>query len=341
MKNLIQVGVNRGALFDIFNDVLDSGHLTEGKYVKMLEEVVSAWTGLHCIAFNSAGSGLFAVMSAYPNGTAIVPNNTFYATGAMTAEAGHGLTLADCSRNDFSVSLEALQAAYDGTQEYVVLTHVGGGLAQDYAAIAQWCSEEGLLLVEDAAHALGVKHNGLHAGKLGDAAVFSLYPTKAIPAGEGGLVVTPYADLAEELREFRNYGKRTEGGVITYGRGFNLRMDEWTAAVAWLQVQRMEEIVALRTADADKLRQVVAPLVDWEAGASNWYKYTAPADFPALRKTGKVYGRTDQLVAALGLDAPALPNSDWVAHNHICLPVGEGMFLGMTVGEVEQYLLGK
>ena len=336
---MITVGVDRAALFRCWEEILSSGQLTEGKYVRMLEDAVAERLGRHAVALNSAGTALYAVMRYFPvPGRVIVPNNTFFATGAMVREAGHEVVLADCSRTDFSLSLEAVEAACTGAEFAVVLTHVGGGLAGDYVRIARFCAQRDLVLIEDAAHALGTFEGRLHAGAHGRAAVFSLYPTKAVPAGEGGLLVTADAGLAEFAREFRNYGKRRQDGAIRYGQGFNFRMDEWTAAVAWLQVRRMAEIVERRAAAADRLFRVCPPLVRWVGGA-NWYKYIAPAGFGATRTAGRVYAAGDQLAAALGLPG-VFPACDWAARAHDCLPIGEGLYDGMAPGDIEKFLKG-
>jgi dTDP-4-amino-4,6-dideoxygalactose transaminase len=283
-------------------------------------------------------------MRKLEKGTWIVPSNTFFATGAMVQEAGNQVKLADCSREDFSMDLESLRKAHTGKEIGVVLTHVGGGIAKDYEAIAAYCEAHDLLLVEDAAHAFGAENrSGYRAGDLGQAAVFSFYPTKAIPVGEGGLVTTVDPEFAVELREFRNYGKhRDHRGTIRYTQGFNFRMDEWTAAVACHQMDRLGSILARRKADFERLSALIPPLVTHE-GVSNHYKYIVHADVAKAeglkRFAGKVYASTDQLVTALGfLKEQDLPNSDWVAQSHVCLPIGEGMYSDMSDAEIMAYL---
>lgn len=345
---MVALNVNRKQLQTAFDEIAKSGFLTEGKYVRLLEEEVGKWSGLHAVAVNSAGTGLYTMLRCLQGvrGDAIVSNNTFFATGAMAVEAGYQVKLADCSEEDFCLSLDTVKAQVNKVKtRLVILTHVGGGLAKEYEAIANFCKEKKIPLIEDAAHALAVGGDngpGPTAGTLGLGAVFSVYPTKAVPAGDGGIIVTSDEVYAEELRRFRNYGKYVEGGKLSYtGYGFNFRMDEWTAAVTYLQLCRRQEIVERREAAADKLRKVVKPIVDWGEGQSNWYKFIAPAEFEATRQTGKVYAASDQLTSSLGAKSRRLPASEWVAANHICLPIEEGLYDGMKSPQIEAYLKGK
>lgn len=331
----MQSKLNMQALLTLWGQAAESGMWTEGRFVRSFEDKVSDLYQQRAVAFNSAGTALYSVIRVMGLTRVIAPTNTFWATVGMAQEAGCQVTLADCGP-DLSLSLEAVKAAYDGTQQAVILTHVGGGIAQDYAAIAQWCDEYGLHLIEDAAHAFGLT-DPLAPGSLGVAAVFSFYPTKAVPVGEGGMVICRDPEMATALSVFRNYGKYKEGGVIKYqGTGFNFRMDEWTAAVGCYQLDRLPELLTLRAQDAEVLTQIVKPLVSWQA--TNWYKFIAPSSFPAKKQVGKVYARTDQCHHILGLSG--FPVAEAMSDAHICLPIGEGMYADMSTDQVESYLRG-
>jgi dTDP-4-amino-4,6-dideoxygalactose transaminase len=159
------------------------------------------------------------------------------------------------------------------------------------------------------------------------------------------MVSTWDADLDQYLREFRNYGKSIgPDRKIAYSKGFNFRMSEWDAAVALHQVLRYEEIIEARNQDFNRLFSILPPLVIW-GGVSNCYKYIVSremAEYEGLKRfTGQVYSRSDQLVKSLKIKPEnGLPNSDWVADNHVCLPLGEGMYRGMTNFEIMKYLRG-
>jgi dTDP-4-amino-4,6-dideoxygalactose transaminase len=323
-----------------WSEVYGSGSFTEGEKVRLAEARFSNWSRKFSVALNSAGSGLFAIARCLGPQVAVVPNNTFFATGAMVKEAGWEITLADCATDDFCMTpttiLEAAARA-EKPVTAVVLTHVGG-MALRYREIANMCDERGWLLIEDCAHVFGAMRNGLKPGALGYASVFSFYPTKSVPAGEGGMVATTDTKFAAEIARFRNYGKNTVNGKVEYTSGFNLRMDEWTAVVLAEQIKRVNQIVAGRWYAAQALSEVVKPLVDWDGGSA-FYKFVAPASYPATRRAGQIYAKSDQLATAMGIGGK-FPNSETIAETHICLPLGETMYRTTTPGEIDAWLRG-
>jgi perosamine synthetase len=333
--------VPNDALLSAFSEIAESDFLTEGKFVRRFEDRVGEWSGQHAVAVNSCGSGLFAVFRQFKPTTVLVPANTFFATGMMAVEAGHEVELVDCASNDFAVGVEQLEEALCRAKDkgkhvgLVVITHVGW-LAKEYEEIAAWCELMHLPLIEDAAHVLGAeRHYSLNphhkrdhklvAGTLGCAAVFSLYPTKAVPAGEGGCIVTKAFSLACKLAEFRNYGKKVDqhGAVFGYGAGFNLRMDEWTAAVAYLQMQRLSEIYDRRADAAMHLGREVPLHPAVPTDGTMWYKYPTLNEAPLVVEAGKIYQLSDQLPAAMGIQG-SFPNAVEIACGHRCAPIGEG-----------------
>jgi dTDP-4-amino-4,6-dideoxygalactose transaminase len=350
---MLTITANHKAIHEDWQRVLDSGVFTEGPFVRLLEEEVEKLYGVPAIAFNSAGTALFAVYRALnlPHKAALVPINTFFATGAMAKEAKHSVILADADPQNFCLDLKHTEKLLkDKTlasmTRVLAYTPVGGGFDQaHYLDAASIASNHHLKFVTDGAHALGVGRGTL--GKFGPT-VFSLYPTKAVPGGEGGIVVTDDVDHAAFLREFRNYGKFRDAtspfgwDVIQYGEGFNFRMDEWTAVVALHQLRALDTIMAQRAIVAEKLAKIVEPLVTWDE--TNWYRYIVDADFKAKRQVGKVYARTDQLDVALGLrrnaaDDNQYPNALKIAFGHICLPLHESM-AGWSQSAIERFILG-
>lgn len=343
---MLSITANHKAIHDDWQKVLDSGVFTEGPFVRKLEDEVSKLYGMPAIAFNSAGTALFSVMRGLniKGKGAYVPVNTFFATGAMTVEAGVSPVLVDAHPQTFCMDPMHMQRLHENLPikthvRAVVHTPVGGHLFRDkHEEVATWATGQGLKFVDDAAHGLGIGFGQF--GKHGPA-VFSLYPTKAVPGGEGGVVITKDENLAMFLRDFRNYGKyKLEDGVMRYEQGFNFRMDEWTAVVAYHQLLALPEILRRRQVVADKLKQIVQPLM--ASYETNWYRYIVSADFPAKKQVGKVYARTDQLDWALGLrrseeDDKRFPQAKAIAESHICLPLHEKMW-SWTVASIERYL---
>lgn len=328
-----------------FREIVDSGYLSEGKYISLFEGEVANQYGGRAIGMNSAGSCLFSVAKYYDIKKALVCNNTFYATGAMLQNAGARITLVDCD-DRFSMSYDDLMRRYSD-HDAVILTHIGGCIAQDYEKIYDFCRAEGILLIEDAAQAYGATFNStqwgtVKAGYFGHAAVFSFYPTKAVPVGEGGVVVTRDKNLADFLQKFRNYGKYSLAGVTHYLPGcFNFRMDEWTAAVAYYQVNRVEEILNWRREDAEVLRKVIQPLW-WDSG-SNWYKYIVDEKLLIVEVSGRVYQESDQLISALSIDTSESFPGCVAATKHKCVALGSlrgPRYKGWTDRQLHDFIYG-
>jgi dTDP-4-amino-4,6-dideoxygalactose transaminase len=225
--------------------------------------------------------------------------------------------------------------ARDQSIKLVCLTHVGGWLAKDYDLIAQYCRERKITLVEDCAHVFGVPGAGRH----GEVACWSFYSTKALPIGDGGALSTLHPSIAEFAALFGNYGKWWDEGVMRYTRGFNLRISEWNAAVLCIQLDHETEILQKRAADAHALHSIAPCLM---SGPTNWYKYPVAAQAAAgLQRSGAVYLRTDQLDQALGGRVVVPVSLNWShqwAETHACLPIGEGLYAGMSSKEIREAL---
>jgi perosamine synthetase len=194
-----------------------------------------------------------------------------------------------------------------------VLVHIGGHIAFDAQRIADYCAREGIFLLEDCAHAHGASWDGRRPGSYGDAGVFSLYATKTISTGEGGVLVSKRAELIEHAQAFRNYGKPSYDV-----EGLNFRMSEFTAALGLVQVERLPEIViwkndvARRHLDPEYPARLELP----PGMSSGLYKYIV---FDWLeRSTGRVYDEPCHRIMGHHAD---LPNTDWVARNHSCVPL--------------------
>jgi dTDP-4-amino-4,6-dideoxygalactose transaminase len=211
------------------------------------------------------------------------------------------------SYDDFVVKAERHQP------RAVFLVHIGGHIAFDSERIASWCRENGVFLIEDCAHAHGADWNGRRPGTFGDAGLYSFYATKTVSTGEGGMLVSRHPDLIEFARNFRNYGK-PDYAV----EGIGLRMNEFTAAIGLVQAERMPEIVAWKNRIA---REQLDPVYEHrvvlpEGMTSGYYKYIVFE--PIERSTGRVYDEPCHRVLGRDVD---LPNTDWVAANHWCVPL--------------------
>jgi dTDP-4-amino-4,6-dideoxygalactose transaminase len=296
--------------------VLDSQRWSEGELTAGFEAAWEAHNALPAVALSSwTGGALAALEWARVRGRkVVVPSNTFMATPAAVLGAGATPVFGDCRRDDLCLSLDEVQRLCDEHDPAAVfLVHIGGHLAFDSAAIAALCSERGIVLLEDCAHAHGASWNGRRPGSFGDAGIYSLYATKTISTGEGGVLVSRHPELVEFARAFRNYAKPDH-----VQPGLNFRMSEFTAALGIVQVERLAEIVAWKNEIARTQLDPLHParLQVPDGMTSGLYKYIV---FDWLeRSTGRVYDQPCHRIMGTGDD---LPNSDWVAANHSCVPL--------------------
>lgn len=307
---------DRSRLHELWDGVIDSGQWSHGELNRRFEAAWEAWNGVPAVAMGSwAGGAVAALEYAGVRGEAVLcPSNTFMATPLAIIAAGGRPVFVDCDRDDLCASLADVEAKIARHRPRAcVLVHIGGHLAFASEAIAELCRSEGVFLLEDCAHAHGASWNGRRPGTYGDAGVYSLYATKTISTGEGGVLVSGDDDLLAFARAYRDYGK-PDYDV----RGLNFRMSEFTAALGLVQVERLEEIVAWKNAAARDLLDARHPgrLRLPDGMVSGLYKYIVFD--PIERSTGKVYDQPCHRIMGTGDE---LPNTDWAATGHWCVPL--------------------
>jgi dTDP-4-amino-4,6-dideoxygalactose transaminase len=307
---------DRARLHALIDQVLDAERWSEGELTGRFEAAWEAWNTAPAVAVSSWAGGALAALdfAAVEGETVLCPSNTFMATPLAAIRSGAAVQFVDCNREDLCMSFadfEAKAERYRPKAAFVV--HIGGHIAFEIEAIARYCREQGIFLIEDCAHAHGASWNGRIAGTYGDAGVYSLYATKTISTGEGGVLVSNRPEVIEHARAFRNYGKPAHEIA-----GLNFRMSEFTAALGLVQIERLPEIVAWKNEVArDELDPAYASRLQLPSGmVSGLYKYIV---FDWLqRSTGRVY---DEPCHRIMGDRVELPNSDWVARNHSCVPL--------------------
>jgi dTDP-4-amino-4,6-dideoxygalactose transaminase len=307
---------DRARLHELWDGVLDSGRWSEGPMVEAFEAAWARENNLPAVAGGSWFAGALAALefAGVAGETVLCPSNTFMATPLAIRHAGGRVAWVDCNREDLCASFAHFEEMVERERpRAAVVVHIGGHIAFDIERIAALCREKGIFLLEDCAHAHGASWNGGRPGSYGDAGVYSLYATKTISTGEGGVLVSRRPEVVEHARKHRNYGK-FEHEVP----GINGRMSEFTAALGLAGVERLPEIVAWKNAVAHEHLDPVHPdrLELPDGMVSGFYKYIVFD--PLERSTGKVYEEPCHRICG---DAADLPNTDWVAQNHWCEPL--------------------
>jgi perosamine synthetase len=231
--------------------VLESGRLTDssyegGRYVKEFEGKVRRLLGSrHVIAVNSGTAALHASLLALGVGEGdevIVPSFTFVATANVVLAVGAKPVFVD-SKEDYNIDVDAVKKAVTKRTKAVIPVHLYGYPA-DMDELIEFARSRSIYVVEDAAESLGATYRGRQSGTIGDAGCFSMYATKVVTSGEGGMVSTDSDELADRLRLVRNHGM--VHGYDTKHLGFNYRLPEPLAAIGSVQMDRLEGFISAR-----------------------------------------------------------------------------------------------
>lgn len=302
-------------IHESFDKIISSNKWTEGYYTDLFENKWSEYNRLGSVAFSSWSGAALAVMSYFNLKEKIVlcPSNTFMATPLVIEKAGADVKFVDCNKYDLGMSFEDFRQKVELYKPAAVwVVHIGGHIAFDIEKISEYCKQHSIILLEDCAHSHGAEWNGKKTGQWGDAGVYSFYATKTISIGEGGMLVSRNSDLLEFAKKFRNYGK-FDFNV----HGLNFRITEFTAAIGAVQTDRLKDIIAFKNDYASKLDLQYENRVKLPDGMiSGYYKYIVFE--PIENSTGRVYDEPCHQILKHKVD---LPNTDWVAKNHWCVPI--------------------
>jgi dTDP-4-amino-4,6-dideoxygalactose transaminase len=233
--------------------VLSSGILTNGPTVRELEERIADRLGVaSVVAVSSCTAGLMLVLQALDaTGRVVLPSFTFAASAHAVVWAGGEPVFAEVDPRSLTLDPDDAASLVDGASA-MTATHVYGTPC-DVERLQQVADGAGIPLVYDAAHGLGSQRAGRPIGGFGTAEVFSLSPTKVMVAGEGGLVATNDAALAQTIRLGRDYGN--PGDYDCLFPGLNARMSELHAAVALASLVGLDDRIAHRGALVAEFRR--------------------------------------------------------------------------------------
>ncbi|MCL1898779.1 MAG: DegT/DnrJ/EryC1/StrS aminotransferase family protein [Micrococcales bacterium] len=321
------------------DQVLRSGMIAQGPQVAAFEQEFSEQlvSGRQCLAVSSGTAGLHLGLLAAgvgPGDEVIVPSFTFAATANSVALTGATPVFADIEPNYFCLDPAAVEAAITPRTRGIMPVHLYGQPA-DMTALLDLAAKRGLELYEDAAQAHGASLDGQMCGSWGSFAMFSLYATKNMTTGEGGMVACASDAIAHQIKLLRNQGmERQYANELV---GFNQRMTDIQAAIGRVQLSKLAAWTAARQANAAfldaNLQGVVTPQV--RPGAVHVYhQYTIriPQDrdgaVTALKEqygvgSGAFYPTPNHQLASLEHYAPGLdlPETNRAAAEVISLPV--------------------
>lgn len=235
-------------------DVVESGWLTMGAVTQQFEQEFVAYTGAkHAIAVANATAALHlscVVAGIGPGDEVILPSLTFVATANAVRYTGATPVFADIeSEKTLNIAPESIEANITPKTRAIIVVHYAG-YACDMPAIMEIAQKHNLIVIEDAAHAIGSSLEKRMLGTWGQTGCFSFFSNKNMTTGEGGMIVTEDDSLAERLRRLRSHGMtsvtwdRHKGHAWSYDvvdLGYNYRLDEIRSALGRVQLSKLDD----------------------------------------------------------------------------------------------------
>ncbi|MEK7755984.1 MAG: DegT/DnrJ/EryC1/StrS family aminotransferase, partial [Planctomycetota bacterium] len=288
--------------------VLESQQFIGGPAVAEFEDAIRARYGVgHAIAISNGTDALLCALMALSIGhgdEVIVPSFTFFATAGAVWRVGAKPVFVDIDPRTFNLDPERVSQAVTPKTRAIIPVHLFGQCA-DMDGINATAKGHGLKVIEDAAQAIGATYNGRFAGKLGDVACLSFYPTKNLGGfGEGGMILTDDGELATVARQLRNHG---ESQRYHHDRvGGNFRLDTMKAAILLVKLRHLDEFTRRRRHNAACYDELLgghpeAPLPSrWRGqGEGVTIPYVADGQRPVYHQYSILCDRRDELIAFL------------------------------------------
>lgn len=234
-------------------EVLDSGILAQGPRVKAFEEGFAEMCGVaHAVATSSGTTALHTALLAHgigPGDEVITSPFTFIASANSVLFTGARPVFVDIDPATYDLDPRLIEAAITLRSKAILPVHLYG-LSCAMDAILAIAEAHGLAVIEDACQSHGATYKGHRVGSFGTG-TFSLYPTKNMTSGEGGMITTNEAAIAEECRAIRQHGMRRR--YYHDELGFNFRMTDLHAAIGVAQLHKLEGFNQIRRANAATL----------------------------------------------------------------------------------------
>jgi perosamine synthetase len=304
------------------------------------------------MAVNSGTSALHAALLAANIGEGdevLLPSFTFVATANSVIAAGAKPIFVDINKHDYTVDIPDLKAKITKNSKAIIPVHLYGH-PSDMAEIVELAERFSIDVIEDACQSLGSKYKNKQTGTFGILGCFSLYASKVLTSGEGGAVVTNDDGLAEKIKMIRNHGMVE--GYDTRIFGLNLRLPELSAAIAKVQMNKLERMLDLRRRNAELLTTLVSSVAhdngivlpkETQDKKLNWYLYTIAFKKDNLRDMVQKKMVKDRVGVTVYYDPPVhktpyyeniltstasssqsssrdLSNTDWASKHVLSLP---------------------
>jgi len=237
-------------------EVLDSGMIAQGSKVGELEQLFAGYCkSKYAVATNNGTSALHTALHSLginKGDEVITTPFTFIATGNSILMQGGVPVFADIEKDTYNIDPESVKGKITKKTKAILFVDLFGHMA-DIESLKKIAQEHNLMLIEDACQSHGAKFHDITAGSAADASCFSLYATKNMVSGEGGIMTTNNAEVDALARRFRHHGQDPKVMYKYFGLGYNYRMTDIHAAIAIEQLKQIEEFNIARIKNAEML----------------------------------------------------------------------------------------
>jgi dTDP-4-amino-4,6-dideoxygalactose transaminase len=276
-------------------EVMRSGRLSLGPTIDRFEDAFAAKVGAPyaaAVSSGTAGLHLLCVSAGIEPGDEVITSPySFAASANCFIYEGGTPVFADIDPRTLNLDPVAVEAAVTPRTKAIVAVDIYGYPCEldELRAVA---AKHGLAFIQDSCEALGAEYKGATIGSHGPPAVFAFYPNKQMTTGEGGMVTTHSEKEWRLLRSLRNQGRGDSGGWLEHVRlGFNYRLDDIGAALGLGQLEKLDEILALRDSVAARYGRLLAgidgvelPCADDVAHKRSWFVYVIALPDNATRE---------------------------------------------------------
>lgn len=287
-------------------DCLESGWISsQGSYLRKFEAAFAEFLGVeHALAVSNGTVALHLALVALgigPGDEVIVPDLTFAASASAVIHAGAVPVLVDVERTSWTLDLNKAASAIGPRTRAIMPVHLYGQPV-DMDGVKTLADRHGLLVVEDAAEALGSTWKGRRVGSFGDASTFSFFANKIVTTGEGGMAVFADAAKADRARRLRDHGMNPAKRYWHDEIGFNYRMTNMQAAIGLAQMERIDRFIEGKLRLAERYGRglagaagVVLPEARPEVLNTYWAYSILLADCPSMEERDRVIARLARL----------------------------------------------
>ncbi len=291
MISSVSIKINEAAVTAVV-EVLRSGYLVQGPKVKKFEEDFAAYCGAeHAVAVSNGTTGLHLALLALgiERGDEVITTPfTFIASGTSILFVDAKPVFVDIDPKTFNLDTELIEAAITDRTKAIMPIHLYGQSAE-MGRIMEIAEKYDLAVLEDACQSHGAEYKGKKVGAIGDAGVFSFYPTKNMTTGEGGMITTNDREVADTLKLLRNHGQESRYSHVL--RGFNFRLTDIGAAIGIEELKLLEGRSKKRISNAKYLSEQLSDVVE--------VPFIAPGNRHVFHQYTIMTDKRDELIKSL------------------------------------------